>query len=74
VGGLLATRPDVVAHATDGGREHVAEARQRTGDWIAALSPDIAAPLAGWLRSAAEQRPVERASLAVAEVLLDRLR
>ena len=73
LGGLLATRPEVIAHAADGGTEHVAEARARTGEWIAALSPDLAAPLAAWLRSTAEQQSVPPASLAVAELLLDRL-
>ncbi|TQN42211.1 hypothetical protein FHU33_1606 [Blastococcus colisei] len=53
LGGLLATRPEVVAHAPDGGTEHVAEARAWTGAWIAALSPALAAPLTAWLRAAA---------------------
>ena len=44
VGGLLATRPEVVAHSPDGRTEHVAEARAGTGAWIAALSPALAAP------------------------------
>jgi hypothetical protein len=71
VGGLLATRPEVIAHAPDGGTEHVAEARANTAAWIAALSPAIAGPLAAWLRSAAETDPPADA-LAVARVLLDR--
>ena len=74
LGGLLASRPEVVAHSAVGGTEHVAEARARTAEWIAALSPALAVPLASWLRSAAEQQPVPPAALAVAEVLLDRLR
>jgi hypothetical protein len=73
-GGLLASRPEVVTHHPDGGTEHVAEARARTGEWIAALSPTVAAPLAAWLRSAAEQQPLPRDAVVVAEVLLDRLR
>jgi hypothetical protein len=72
VGGLLATRPEVIAHAPGGGTEHVAEARANTAAWIAALSPAVAGPLAAWLRSAAEGDPSGEA-LAVARVLLDRL-
>jgi hypothetical protein len=71
-GGLLATRPEVVAHSPDGGTEHVAEARVRTGAWIAALSPALAAPLAGWLRAAAHG-PVDPAAEAFARALLARL-
>jgi hypothetical protein len=71
--GLLATRPEVIAHASDGGTEHVAEARARTGEWIAALSPDLAAPLAAWLRAAADAQPVDAAAAAVARLLLQRL-
>ena len=70
IGGLLATRPEVVAHRPDGGTEHVAEARARTAEWIRSLSPALAAPLAAWLRAAA-QAPVEPAALAVARLLLD---
>ena len=72
-GGLLATRPEVVAHLPDGGTEHVAEARAGTGAWIAALSPALAAPLAGWLRAAAAREPVEPAAEAFARALLARL-
>lgn len=71
--GLLATRPEVVAHGPDGGTEHVAEARARTGEWIAALSPAVAPALVAWLRSSAEQEPTGPAARAVAEVLLERL-
>jgi hypothetical protein len=71
--GLLATRPEVVAHASDGGTEHVAEARTRTGEWIATLSPDLAAPIAAWLRAAADAEPVDAAAVAVARLLLQRL-
>ncbi|MGX5655647.1 hypothetical protein ACWKWC_12810, partial [Geodermatophilus nigrescens] len=46
VAGLMASRPEVVAHAPGGGTEHVAEARAGTGAWIAALSPALAAPRA----------------------------
>ncbi len=72
-GGLLATRPEVVAHSADGSTEHVAEARAGTGAWIAALSPALAAPLAAWLRSAAGQDPVDPAAGAFARALLARL-
>jgi hypothetical protein len=72
-GGLLASRPEVVAHRPDGSTEHVAEARAGTGAWIAALSPAVAGPLAAWLRAAAAADPVEPAAVAVARVLLDRL-
>ena len=67
--GLLATRPEVVAHAPDGGSEHVAEARARTAEWIRTLSPAVAGPLAGWLRAAARP-PVDPHALAVARALL----
>ena len=72
-GGLLASRPEVVAHLPGGGTEHVAEARAATAAWIAALSPDLAGPLAAWLRSAAEREPVAEPATAVARVLLLRL-
>jgi hypothetical protein len=71
--GLLASRPEVIAHHPDGGIEHVAEARARTGEWITALSPAVAPALAAWLRSAAQRQPVEPAARELAEVLLDRL-
>ena len=73
LGGLLATRPEVVAHDRHGGTEHVAEARARTGAWIAALSPAVAGPLAAWLRSAAAADPIAPAALDVARTLLGRL-
>jgi hypothetical protein len=72
-GGLLATRPEVVAHSADGGTEHVAEARAGTAAWITALSPAIAPPLVAWLRSAAATEPVDDAAVALARTLLDRL-
>jgi hypothetical protein len=72
LGGLLATRPEVTAHR-DGGTEHVAEARARSGEWIVALSPALAAPLVAWLRSAAMAEPADDAALDVARTLLDRL-
>ena len=76
-GGLLATRPEVVAHreAADGepATEHVAEARARTAAWISALSPAVGPPLAAWLRAAADHPEVEPAAVAVARVLLERL-
>ncbi|TKJ28376.1 hypothetical protein [Blastococcus sp. CCUG 61487] len=71
LGGLLASRPEVIAHGPDGGTEHVAEARAGTGAWITALSPAVAAPLVAWLRSATEDP--DPAAVALARVLLDRL-
>jgi len=71
--GLLATRPEVVAHRADGGTEHVAEARAGSGAWIAAFSPAVAGPLAGLLRAAAAHPAPEAAAIALARVLLDRL-
>jgi hypothetical protein len=71
-GGLLATRPEVIAHR-DGGTEHVAEARAATAAWITALSPAVGPPLAGWLRAAAEAPSVDPSATAVARVLLERL-
>jgi hypothetical protein len=71
-GGLLATRPEVIAHGP-GGTEHVAEARSGTGAWITALSPAVGPPLAAWLRAAADAAAVEPAATALARVLLDRL-
>jgi hypothetical protein len=73
LGGLLASRPEVIAHSPDGGTEHVAEARAASGAWITALSPAVAAPLAAWLRSAADQDPVDPEALAVAAALAARL-
>jgi hypothetical protein len=72
-GGLLASRPEVVAHRPDGRTEHVAEARSGTAAWITALSPAVAGPLAAWLRAAADADPAEPSALAVARDLLDRL-
>jgi hypothetical protein len=72
-GGLLATRPEVVAHAPDGGTEHVAEARANTAAWIAALAPAVAGPLADWLRAAASADPVDEAATTFARTLLDRV-
>jgi hypothetical protein len=69
LGGLLATRPDVVAHRADGSTEHVAEARAGSAAWISALSPAVAGPLAALLR-AAEATPE---ATALARVLLARL-
>jgi hypothetical protein len=71
--GLLATRPEVVAHRADGGTEHVAEARAGSGAWIAALSPALAGPLVDLLRAAAAQRIPEPTAVALARVLLARL-
>jgi hypothetical protein len=69
IAGLLATRPEIVAHRPDGGTEHVAEARADTAAWISALSPAVAGPLAALL-DAARSTP-EAGELA--RVLLDRL-
>jgi ketosteroid isomerase-like protein len=66
--GLLASRPEVVAESADGATEHVAEARARTAEWIRALSPALAGPLAAWLRDAA-RTPVDPPALAVARLL-----
>ena len=71
-GGLLASRPEVIAHRPDGSTEHVAEARASSAAWIVALSPALAGPLAGWLRAAAGDPDPEHAR-AVATALLDRL-
>lgn len=77
VGGLLATRPEVIAHRDAGtgepATEHVAEARAGTAAWITALSPAVGPPLAAWLRAAAEEPSVDPASTALARVLLERL-
>ena len=67
--GLLASRPEVVAEFPGGGTEHVAEARARTAEWIRSLSPALAAPLATWLRAAA-QAPIDPDALAVARLLV----
>lgn len=71
--GLLASRPEIVAHVPDGATEHVAEARAGTGRWIAALSPAVAGPLAAWLRAAARSERVPAEALQVARVLGERL-
>jgi len=70
--GLLATRPEVVAHRA-GGTEHVAEARAGSADWIAALSPAVAGPLAALLRAVADGDPAAGTAADLARVLLDRL-
>jgi hypothetical protein len=54
LGGLLASRPEVIAYR-DGGTEHVAEARSRSARWIVALQPAVAPHLAGWLRAEADR-------------------
>ena len=72
IGGLLASRPEVIAHR-DGETEHVAEGRAGTAAWIAALSPAVAAPLAAWLRSASAHEPVDDAAADLARTLLARL-
>jgi hypothetical protein len=70
-GGLLASRPEVVAHDAGGGTEHVAEARARSAAWIGAVSPALAGPLAAWLRAAAGAPSPE--AVAAARVLRQRL-
>jgi hypothetical protein len=72
VGGLLATRPEVVAHRA-GLTEHVAEARAGSAAWIAALSPAVAGPLAALLRAVADGEPAAEPAADLARVLLDRL-
>lgn len=71
-GGLLASRPEVVAHR-DGATEHVAEARQRTGEWITALSPAVAPSLGALLRALADGVPADDAAAELAAVLIARL-
>ena len=73
IGGLLASRPEVIAHASDGATEHVAEARAASGGWIATLSPAVAEPLAAWLREAAGTQPVPESARVFAQVLADRM-
>jgi hypothetical protein len=72
-GGLLASRPEVIAHFPDGATEHVADARAGTAGWIRTLSPAIAGPLVSWLRSAAGADAVDPAAVALADTLLSRL-
>jgi hypothetical protein len=72
IGGLLATRPEVIAHGPDGSTRHVAEARADSARWIAALSPAVAESLAAWLRAAADHPPAE--AVQFAELLVGRLR
>jgi hypothetical protein len=71
--GLLASRPEVVAHRADGGTEHVAEARAASGAWITALSPAVAGPLVDLLRAAARRDPPDAAVVALARTLDARL-
>ena len=71
--GLLASRPEVVAHQDDGSTQHVAEARADSAAWIRGLSPAVAGPLAGLLRAVAGGDPVEPAARELAAVLLRRL-
>ena len=68
IGGLLASRPEVIAHR-DGATEHVAEARAGSAAWISALSPAVASPLAAWLRASGS----DPAAAEFARVLLERL-
>ncbi|NMH99582.1 hypothetical protein [Pseudonocardia acidicola] len=72
--GLLATRPEVIAHHEDGSTEHVAEARAGTANWIVALSPATAPHLVRWLRATADTAaagdPATTAAVAFAETLL----
>ncbi len=73
VTGLLASRPEVVAHRPDGGTEHVAEGRAGTAAWIAALSPAVARPLVTLLRLAGGADPLEPAAIDLARALDARL-
>ncbi|GAB3347223.1 hypothetical protein [Modestobacter lapidis] len=68
--GLLASRPEVVAHLPDGSTEHVAEARARSAAWIVTASPALAGPLAAWLRAAAAAPGPPPEAVAVARVVL----
>jgi hypothetical protein len=68
--GLLASRPEVVATLPGGGTEHVAEARARTAEWIVTLSPALGAPLAAWLRAAADESDAGPEPTAVARAVL----
>jgi hypothetical protein len=68
--GLLASRPEIIASVPGGGTEHVAEARARSADWIVALSPALGAPLAAWLRAAADDPDAGPEALAVAGAVL----
>lgn len=70
--GLLATRPEVVAHRPDGTTQHVAEARADSAAWITALSPAVAAPLAALLRALAGGEPPPEA-VRLARTLTERL-
>lgn len=72
IGGLLATRPEVIAEFADGKTEHIADARAATAAWIATLSPAVARPLAAWLRSAADTLPIAPAALSFARALTSR--
>jgi hypothetical protein len=71
--GLLASRPEVVAHRPDGGTEHVAEARAASARWIAGLSPAVAVPLADWLLAAADREQPAEPAVRLARLLLERL-
>ncbi len=73
-GGLLASRPEVIAHRSDGSTEHVAEARAASAAWITTLSPAVAGPLIAWLRVAADGEPVDSAAVVLAQALAARLR
>jgi hypothetical protein len=73
LGGLLASRPDVVAHRPDGGTEHVAEARAASARWIAGLSPAVAVPLADWLLAVADREPPDGPAVRLSRLLLERL-
>ena len=73
IGGLLASRPEVIAHRPDGGTEHVAEARAASVRWITGLAPAIAGPLTDWLLSAADRAEPDEPALRLARLLLERL-
>ena len=73
IAGLLASRPEVIAHDPEGATQHVAEARAGSAGWIAAMSPAVAEPLAAWLRAAAARPTVDPAAVHLAKLLVSRL-
>ena len=73
ISGLLASRPEGIAHRPDGATEHVAEARADTAAWITALSPAVAGPLVILLRVSSAADPLEPAAIDLARALDDRL-
>lgn len=66
VGGLLASRPEVIARYEDGTTQHVADARADTAHWITTLSPATAPHLVRWLRATAAGADATAADAALA--------